>query len=148
VTTDDLAPFDPTHPSALAIYCSDGRFTAAVERLLSGLGHARLDVLCLPGGPALLTHWSASVADADMFRRSASFLVTAHQISDVVMLAHRGCGYYRQRYRTAAADEIAARQLTELRQAASWLRGAHAHLSVRTYFAEVANGRIEFQLVP
>ncbi len=30
------------HPDELAVYCSDGRFTAAVESLLRELGHARL----------------------------------------------------------------------------------------------------------
>ncbi len=27
------AAFDPTHPTVLAVYCSDGRFTRAVEDL-------------------------------------------------------------------------------------------------------------------
>jgi len=28
-------PFDPSYPKALAFYCSDGRFTRAIEELLS-----------------------------------------------------------------------------------------------------------------
>jgi len=47
--------FRPSHPSALAVYCSDGRFTRAVEQLLESKGCARVDTLTMPGGPALFS---------------------------------------------------------------------------------------------
>ena len=37
--------FHEEHPTALAVYCSDGRFTESVEELLRALGHERLDTL-------------------------------------------------------------------------------------------------------
>ena len=37
-----LTPYHPSHPHVLAIYCSDGRFTDAVEELASHLGHGAL----------------------------------------------------------------------------------------------------------
>jgi hypothetical protein len=63
-------PYDRTHPAALAIYCSDGRFTRAVERLLKSLGHSRLDTMTLPGGPALLNPWPADLSEVHIFTRA------------------------------------------------------------------------------
>ena len=51
MTFQSSTPYEPSHPKALAIYCSDGRFTQPVEDLLHSLGHARLDTCTLPGGP-------------------------------------------------------------------------------------------------
>ena len=79
--------FDARHPTALAIYCSDGRFTSAVEDLCEGLGHERLDTMTLPGGPALLTHWPADLSEVHVFSRAADFLIEAHAISQTVLLA-------------------------------------------------------------
>ena len=47
------AHYDAAYPDALAVYCSDGRFTRAVDELLAKLGHPRLDTLTIPGGPGL-----------------------------------------------------------------------------------------------
>ena len=58
-------PFDASHPKALAIYCSDGRFTSAVEVLLEAVGHDRLDTMTLPGGPALLCTSAANLSEVD-----------------------------------------------------------------------------------
>ena len=60
-----ITPYEPRHPKALAVYCSDGRFTQAVEELCHHLGHERLDTLTMPGGPALLNPWTASILEAD-----------------------------------------------------------------------------------
>lgn len=54
------APFSEEHPKALAVYCSDGRFTEAVEDLLASVGNRRIDTLTIPGGAALLHFWSAA----------------------------------------------------------------------------------------
>jgi hypothetical protein len=144
MSSPESYPFNPAHPSALAVYCSDGRFTEAVEQLLRSLGHGRLDVLCLPGGPGLLTHWSATVSDADMVRRSASFLIRSHAITSVVLLAHRGCGYYRQRLATVSPSEIHARQVQDLRAAAAFLETAHPSIKLLLYYADVVAEQIVF----
>src|SRR3954468_21247532 len=79
------APFSAGYPTALAIYCSDGRFTEAVEELLHHLGHQRLDTLTLPGGPGLLNPWRCSVLEAGHVMRSAEMLIKNHGITDVVL---------------------------------------------------------------
>lgn len=130
--------FDKTHPSALAVWCSDGRFTHAVEQLLQSLGEARLDTLTIPGGPALLDTTSAGVGALDVVREATSFLVKGHSIQRVVLIAHAECGYYRNRFRYESAEAMRRRQLADLRGAARWLRTAHGGVQVSCYFAEIA----------
>src|SRR4051812_27814890 len=104
-------PFDAKHPDALAMYCSDGRFTEAIEELLHGLGHARLDTLTIPGGPALLDLTSSNLGAVDVMREAATFLIRGHQIKRVVLLGHDGCGYYKARFPYESPESMKRRQL-------------------------------------
>lgn len=140
-------PFDAKHPHALAMYCSDGRFTEAIEELLRGLGHARLDTLTIPGGPALLDLTSSGLGAVDVMRDAASFLIRGHAITQVVLLGHEGCGYYKARYAYESTEAMRRRQLSDLRQAAHWVRGAHQGLAVATYFAIPEGSRVRFDEV-
>jgi hypothetical protein len=138
-------PYDKKHPNALAIYCSDGRFTDAVEELVHGLGHPRLDVLSMPGGPALLDLGSASFSALEAMRTSASFLIRGHKIKHVTLIAHEGCGYYKERYRFETPEEIVRQQKEDLKIAAQWLAGAHPDLAIALYFALPEGKHVEFQ---
>lgn len=139
------ATFDKKHPKALAIYCSDGRFTDSVEELVHGLGHPRLDVLCLPGGPALLDLGSASFSALEAMRTSASFLIRGHAIQHVTLVAHDGCGYYKERYRFETPEEIVKQQKDDLRIAKQWLIGSHPDLTIALYFAKPEGNKIAFE---
>jgi hypothetical protein len=138
-------PFDPSHPAALAVYCSDGRFTRAVEALLLELGHQRLDTMTLPGGPALLCSSGANLSEVDTFTRAAHFLIEAHQIGHVVLVAHEGCGYYRNRYNRMSAPQVERLQLEHLGLAAKALSRRHPELGVQRFYARVADGRVTFE---
>jgi hypothetical protein len=140
-------PFDATHPHALAMYCSDGRFTEAVEGLLRHLGHPRLDTLTIPGGPALLDLTSSGLGAVDVMREAASFLIRGHAIKHVVLLGHEGCGYYKARYTYESAESMRRRQLSDLRQAAHWVRGEHEGLTVGCYFAVPEGDHVRFEEV-
>ena len=137
-------PFDAKHPHALAMYCSDGRFTEAIENLLRDLGHARLDTLTIPGGPALLDLTSSGLGAVDVMREAATFLIRGHGITQVVLLGHEGCGYYKSRYAYESPEAMRRRQLQDLNRAARWVRGAHDALSVATYFATPDGNRVRF----
>jgi hypothetical protein len=144
------ARFDKEHPAALAMWCSDGRFTHAVEELLASLGEDRLDTLTLPGGPALLDVTSAGMGALDVVREAASFLIKAHATRTAVLVAHAECGYYRNRYRYESPEAMRRRQLADIRGAARWLTTNHAGLSVRCFFASITEGagpspRVDFQ---
>ena len=138
-------PYDEAHPKALAVYCSDGRFTNAVEELLQRLGHGRIDTLTIPGGAALLHLWSANLVEAETVRKSASFLIEGHKLEEVVLIAHAGCGYYRARFRSLAPDEMVERQVLDLGKAANWLRQHHPRVRVSTFLARPDSGQIRFE---
>lgn len=139
--------FLPEHPTALALYCSDGRFTGAVEELLRGLGHERLDTLTMPGGPALLVPAIAQVAEHQAVRKATSFLVTGHQLTDAVLLAHQGCGFYRQRLPREPGEGVVRRQQADLRAAAAELLREHPRLRLHLYFASVRDEQVVFEAI-
>jgi len=139
-------PYEAEHPDALALYCSDGRFTEAVEELFAHLGYPRLDTLTLPGGPGLLNSWTSNAATAAYAVRASAFLIRAHHIRHVVLIAHEGCGYYRDRYRRSA-QEIPSRQLDDLKAAARELAIESPRLETSLYFASIAGARVVFSPV-
>jgi hypothetical protein len=144
VTVPDFSsrtPFDESHPAALALYCSDGRYTRAVEELAAHLGQPRLDVVTLPGGAALLDTSSALLSDRDAVGRGLSFLIEGHAIQWLLLVAHEGCGYYRARFPLLSPEELRARQAEHLRAAGARLAAAHRGLAVELYFARPSSGR-------
>ncbi|WP_224240481.1 carbonic anhydrase [Hyalangium gracile] len=138
-------PYEATHPTVLAVYCSDGRFTDAVEELAQHLGHERIDTLTLPGGPGLLNRWSADYLESDMVTRAANFLIQGHHIVEVLLLAHAGCGYYQSRHGALGADFVAEQQLKDLEAAAEELRKAHPGIEVHKYFVRPQGKKITFE---
>jgi hypothetical protein len=139
------ARYQASHPDALAVYCSDGRFTQAVEELLAALGHARLDTLTIPGGPGLLNLTNARPSERDVVGRAVSFLIRGHHLRHVVLLAHEGCGYYRDRYPSRSPIELRALQLADLRAARKVLAASHDRLQVRIFYTATADGRVRFE---
>ena len=136
-------PFDASHPPALAIYCSDGRFTNAVESLARTSGHERVDTLTLPGGPALLCPAAANLSEVDTVARAAQFLIEGHRTRHVLLVAHQGCGYYRKRYPRLPDDQVERHQLEHLALATKILSRKHPDLYIERYYARVSQGMIE-----
>lgn len=137
------APYQPNYPTALAIYCSDGRFTEAVEELLHHLGHKRLDTLTLPGGPGLLNPWASSVLESQHVLRSAEMLVQNHGIREIVLLAHAGCGHYRLAFPGLSAAHVKQRQIADLEIAAKAL--AADGRTIHRYWLEPDGERVRFE---
>lgn len=139
--------YTSAHPKAFAVYCSDGRFTEAVEDLLRHLGHARLDTMTMPGGPGLFNAWEASLFEADQARRAAQFLIRGHGIEHVVLLAHAGCGYYRQKYPGRPPSQMRKSQEDDLRVAAREIARTRAGLRIALYYASTEGERVRFDPV-
>lgn len=139
--------YDAAHPSALALYCSDGRFTDSVEELLHSLGHARLDTMTMPGGPGLFNVWIAGMTDSTAIATGSRFLIEAHRIARVIVIAHEGCGYYRKHLGSLPPAEIRHKQEDDLRVAARALGSARSGLRVDAYYARVAEGHVTFDAV-
>jgi hypothetical protein len=135
--------FDPSHPSTLAIYCSDGRFTHAVEDHCEDLGHERIDTMTLPGGPALLTTGTADLSEVHVFSRAANFLIEAHGIKHVFLFAHAGCGFYRARCRLPD-DGIRRLQLDNLHAARASLRRHFPELVVDCFYVAADGDAVTF----
>ena len=138
-------PYEAKHPDTLAVYCSDGRFTEAIEKLVHDLGHARLDTLTIPGGPALLDLTSSGYAALETVRSATSFLIVGHAVKHVTLVTHEGCGYYRDRYRLDSAESMLRRQLADLRGAARWVRTTHAGVKVSAFHARPIDGHVSFE---
>jgi hypothetical protein len=140
-------PYEADHPTALAMYCSDGRFTNAVEELLESLGYERLDTLTIPGGPAHLAPGTATATETQLIGDAASFLISAHHVSHVVLLAHDHCAHYRLRF--PALDDAAMRpkQEADLHDAKQALITAHPGLDVRAFYATPEGGHVRFDEV-
>ncbi len=134
------AAFNTEHPTALAIYCSDGRFTDAVEELLHAMGHARLDTLTMPGGPALLHPFSARLIEHEAVLGASRFLIQGHGITHAVLIAHAGCGYYRARYAGEEVERLERRQVEDLRGAREKLLAERAAMKVDLFFARPIGG--------
>ncbi len=145
VTTQTI--FEAAHPAALAVYCSDGRFTSSVDELLRHLGHPRLDTLTIPGGPGLLNHRTSGYSDCDTFSRAAEFLIREHHLQTVVLLAHQGCGFYARKFPDLPADEVNRRQLADLRLARGILVETHPRLRVDCFMTIPDGDRVRFERV-
>lgn len=91
-------PYSPERIHAAAIYCSDGRVGDHFDDFLhNGLHLPRYDRLALPGGPAALAgHTEAYVAEQGVVDE-LKFLVEAHELERIVLIAHQGCAFYANR---------------------------------------------------
>jgi hypothetical protein len=136
-------PYEASHPDAMAVYCSDGRFTDAVEELLRGLGHDRLDTMTLPGGPALFNPWLAGMSESITVTAAARFLIEAHSIRRVILVAHEGCGYYRKHCPGLKPVEVRRHQEEDLRRAASALKAMPVVTFL--YVAMIDGGHVQFE---
>ena len=139
-----MTRFDPTHPSTLAIYCSDGRFTHAVEDYCEDLGHERIDTMTLPGGPALLASGPADLSEVHVFSRAAHFLIEGHGIKQVFLVAHAGCGFYRARCGRLADEAVRRLQIDNLRAAHASLRRHYPRLTVTCCYAATDGDAVTF----
>src|SRR6266508_5025109 len=93
---DSSHEWNPERIRAMAIYCSDGRWGAAFDEFChEQLGVPRYDRFAVPGGPAWLTMRHVSLLTPyTAARDQLHFLVQAHQLERIVLIAHYGCAYY------------------------------------------------------
>lgn len=141
------SPYVEDRIGAVAIYCSDGRLGDHTDDFLhQGLSLPRYDRLALPGGAAGLSgrptaYWE-SVALATQLR----FLVQAHSIQVVVLIAHQGCAYYRERL-GLPAEMIEEQQLIDLQRAADAIMRLGPDLQLYSFYARKQKGKVLFEHV-
>jgi hypothetical protein len=129
---------DRWHPDrigALALYCSDGRWGEAFDEFCHRHLHIpRYDRWAVPGGPA----WLVSNGNDSTLQQAAhsqlDFLVSAHDLEQIVLITHYGCAYYGNRI-GRPPDDCLPVQLKEVGAASAVLRKWFPKLDVTAYLA-------------
>jgi hypothetical protein len=76
--------------------------------------------------------------DFNFLRRRLESLVEAHGTRRIVAVAHQDCAWYRVRKIGPITIDLRARQIADLRRAASKLRELFTGVTVETYFARLS----------
>jgi carbonic anhydrase-like protein len=138
-------PFDENRVGAAAVYCSDGRYGEQMDEFLhTSLGLPRYDRLALPGGAGCLAgHLMTAYNEKIALERQLEFLIKAHDLKRIVLIAHQGCGFYKDLWTDGRTIE--AQQREDLAKAAEQLRNANHGFLVETYFARRVDGQVAFE---
>lgn len=130
----------------LAMYCSDGRFAGPCDDFIHhSLRMTRCDRVVLPGGARRLIPDDPNAADAPRVLKDVTFLIEAHAIKRVVLIAHADCGYYSFRV-MLSPDTMLPTQQTDLARAAGVLLDQMPYLKIEGYYAHrTADDKIHFK---
>jgi hypothetical protein len=138
-------PFAPGPFDALAVYCSDGRYADQVGDFLhDGLRLERVDLMVIPGGSACLAgHFAGYRLDEAVFEQ-IRFLIEAHELRRVILIAHHDCGFYHHQLHIGM-DQMLARQCVDLAKAADRIRTIDSRLTVDTYVEQLDGDTVRFR---
>ena len=138
-------PFSSDRIRAAAVYCSDGRFGEQVDDLLhNALELPRYDRLAVPGGPACLASQIATPEEQAGVIEQLRFLVKAHDLERVVLIAHQDCAFYG----TVSPEELESQQRDDIRRAVVRVQALSPTLSVDAFFARKhPDGTIHFESI-
>ena len=133
-------PWDPERPETVVITCVDGRWyghfrNSRREHLNAG---PCTDFMAVPGGIEPMTLADEVPKDFNFFRRRLEALVEAHGTRRIIVIAHQDCAWYRERMGGASAEAMRAKQVADMRRAASWLRARFEGVVVQPYFARLS----------
>lgn len=133
---------------AAAIYCSDGRVGEHFDDFLqNGLGLPRYDRVALPGGPACLAGHPQAHLEEQGVVDELRFLVDAHELQRVVLVAHQDCAFYHARL-DLADRRMELVQCADLVRAAAVVRRVTGLDRVEAWFAHLRpSGHVGFEAV-
>jgi len=137
-------PFDENRIRAAAIYCSDGRFGEQMDEFLhAGLDLPRYDRLAIPGGAACLCGHAAAFWQKTALEQQLNFLIQAHGLKKIVLIAHDGCAFYKSI--DTGTHTIEHQQAQDLQTATESIQFWNPGIEVEKYFARKRNGKILFE---
>ena len=137
-------PYEAGRIRAAAMYCSDGRFGEQIDDFLhNGLSLPRYDRVAIPGGPACLSDDLRTFLEGRDAEEKLSFLVNAHDLQTVVLIAHAGCAYYLQRLQVSA-DAVERSQRRDLAKAIERVARMKKGLRVDAYLAQPVGSVMRF----
>lgn len=138
-------PYVEERIGAVALYCSDGRLGDQTDDFLhQGLGLPRYDRLTCPGGPACLSGRSTAYWESVALASQLKFLIQVHALKTVVLIAHQGCAYYRERL-ALPLDIIEEEQIKDLRLSAAALAQLGPELSYYAFFVRRRKAKLLFE---
>jgi hypothetical protein len=137
-------PFDERRIGAAAVYCSDGRFGEQMDEFLHlGLKLPRYDRVAVPGGAACLAGHSTAFWQKTALERQLSFLIQAHNLTRVILIAHDCCGFYANLWLDHSSVE--KQQAHDLKVAADAIRLGNSGVEVEAFFARRVEGQVVFE---
>jgi hypothetical protein len=140
-------PYTAAPASSAVLFCSDGRLGEHIDEFM---GHALridgFDRVAVPGGAASLAGRWATWGEEKALGKQLRFLIEAHELRRLVLVAHQECGHYLQRLglQGQAAEQ---RQFADLGRAAQRLRRLAPVLQVEAFFVRHDSGRVSFDSV-
>lgn len=139
--------YDASRMHAAALYCSDGRIGAHFDDfLINGLNLPKYDRLCLPGGPACLAGHPEAHLEEQGVVDELRFLVDAHGLERVVLIAHQGCAFYASRL-DLQEPRLELVQRADLVRAAAFVHRVTGIDAIEAYFARLEADRVLFERV-
>lgn len=140
-------PYVSERIHAAAIYCSDGRVGEHFDDFVqNGLKLPRYDRIALPGGPACLAGYPQARLEEEGVIGELKFLVEAHKLTQIVLIQHQGCAFYKQRL-TVREQSVEQLQQADLARAAYVIRHATGLAAIDGYFARNTSEGISFENV-
>ncbi|MHC4142680.1 MAG: carbonic anhydrase [Planctomycetota bacterium] len=144
---ESVVPYEDARIQAAAVYCSDGRLGDQCDDFLhNALGLPRYDRVAVPGGPACLAGHFAAYREEDAVKAQLEFLISAHQLQRVVLIAHQDCAFYTA-FLDVSSVGLAEQQREDLLKAAARVRELGRSLAVEAYFAAFQASVITFEPV-
>ena len=142
------AKFNPKRIHAAAVYCSDGRFSEQFDDLLrNSLRLPDYDRVAIPGGPACLAGYPGVSHEEAVAVDQLELLITAHQLSRVVLIAHQECAYYTEQL-GISPDDQEQHQREDLAKAVERIGWINPTVTVDCYLAHIEQKHIVFEQLP
>jgi hypothetical protein len=141
-------PFDADLVRAAAVYCSDGRFGEQCDDFLqNSLQLPRYDRLAVPGGAACIASHFLTYREEEGVVEQLRFLIDAHSLERVVLIAHENCGFYLERLQVSRL-QLKTQQIEDLQKAARRVHSIAHEVHVDAFFARIHGERaVQFETV-
>ncbi|MCB9844474.1 MAG: hypothetical protein H6811_00605 [Phycisphaeraceae bacterium] len=144
---DSRVAYDRRRIGAGAIYCSDGRVGEHFDDFLqNGLGLPRYDRIALPGGAACLAGHPQAHLEEQGVVDELQFLVQAHGLKRIVLIAHEGCAFYSNRLELKE-PRLTLVQRADLVRAAASIHRVTGITNIDAYFARLLEDKVRFEAV-
>lgn len=140
------AKFDSQRIQA-AVYCSDGQYGEQFDDLLhNALKLPRYDRVAVPGGAACLARHFQIYREEEGVAEQLRFLIAAHKLERVILIAHKDCGFFLQRLQVSPL-QLESQQREDMLKAITRVQSLGRHLRIEAYFARQRRGMVQFERV-